>query len=179
MSLYRVDEQLWSARTVTLGEFTKTLHLAMLNNFDPKCLNMTDLNDFLQVVDQLGNRAEHVAVLTTMQIDPTPAECNTDIGLATFSMIRDLIVHLHENETDISKSVLVFLPTYRALEQQWSLLTATGLSFHLYALHSSIDMEHSLKAMEVACNFNRKVCHLDFGFTAILIFVSILASILV
>jgi len=178
MSLYRVEEQLWSA-ILTEGSSPKLYTLQCRNNFDPKCSKVTDLTDFLQVVDQLGNQAEHVSVVTIMQIDPTPAECNTDIGLATFSMIRDLIVHLHENETDISKSVLVFLPTYRALEQQWSLLTETGLSFRLYALHSSIDMEHSLKAMEVACNFNRKVCHLDFGFTAILIFVSILASILV
>ena len=110
-----------------------------------------------QVVEQLGSQPEHVDVLDDMLREPSAAVQGTDVGAATLNLIRDLIAHFHETEPDISKSVLVFLPTYRSLEQQWSLLSATGLSLRLYVLHSSIDIEHSVKAIEIACQHKRKV----------------------
>jgi hypothetical protein len=111
----------------------------------------------LQVVEQLGNRPEHLGVLDDLSMNRSPAVHGTDIGGATLNLIRDLVVEFHASEPDISKGVLVFLPTYRSLEQQWVLLHNAGLAFRLFVLHSSIDMEHSVKAMEVACNKNRKV----------------------
>lgn len=109
------------------------------------------------VVEQLGNRPEHLGVLDDLSMNRSPAVHGTDIGSATLNLIRDLVVEFHASEPDISKGVLVFLPTYRSLEQQWVLLHNAGFAFRLFVLHSSIDMEHSVKAMEVACNKNRKV----------------------
>ena len=91
-----------------------------------------------------------MGVLEDMEMNRSPAVQGTDIGGATLKLIRDLIVQFHATEPDISKGVLVFLPTYRSIEQQWLLLHNAGSAFRLFVLHSSIDIEHSVKAMEIA-----------------------------
>lgn len=98
-----------------------------------------------------------MGILDDMTMNRSPAVQGTDIGGATLNLIRDLVVQFHATEPDISKGVLVFLPTYRSLEQQWVLLHNAGPAFRLFVLHSSIDIEHSVKAMEIACNKKRKV----------------------
>jgi len=99
-----------------------------------------------------------LGVLDDMLMNPSPAvNGRTDIGGATLNLIRDLVVQFHATEPDVSKSVLVFLPTYRSLEQQWLLLKNAGPAFRLFVLHSSIDIEHSVKAMEISCKMRRKV----------------------
>ncbi|KAI5062983.1 hypothetical protein GOP47_0021530 [Adiantum capillus-veneris] len=65
-------------------------------------------------------------------------------------MITSLVSHLHEEESDWKKNILIFLPTYKALEEQWSHLKSRGLKLKVFVLHSSIDMDHSLQAMEVS-----------------------------
>jgi len=99
-----------------------------------------------------------VDVLDNILMNPSPAvNGRTDIGGATLGLIRDLVVQFHATEPDVSKSVLIFLPTYKSLEQQWLLLNNAGPAFRLFVLHSSIDIEHSVKAMEIACKKRRKV----------------------
>lgn len=111
-----------------------------------------------QAMKLLGNEPHHMAVLDAMNENFAPTEKGPrDIGVPTQNLIRDRIVHLHHSEPDLSKNVLVFLPTYRILEQQWLLLNATREPFQLYVLHSSIDMEHSIRTMQACPLKQRKV----------------------
>ncbi|KAF2315012.1 hypothetical protein GH714_037553 [Hevea brasiliensis] len=50
---------------------------------------------------------------------------------------------------DIEKGILVFLPTYRDLEQQWNLLKPLSSWFKVHILHRSIDTEQALMAMKI------------------------------
>ncbi|MCO5563609.1 hypothetical protein L7F22_017256 [Adiantum nelumboides] len=72
-------------------------------------------------------------------------------------MITKLVSHLHEEESDWKKNILIFLPTYKALEEQWSLLKSRGLNLKVFVLHSSINMEHSLQAMEVSLQMRKVI----------------------
>ncbi|XP_052170018.1 DExH-box ATP-dependent RNA helicase DExH8 isoform X2 [Diospyros lotus] len=71
-------------------------------------------------------------------------------------LIHDLVVYIHKNEPDIEKSILVFLPTYHFLEQQWILLKPFSSSFKVHILHRSVDTEQALMAMKI-CKNRRKV----------------------
>ncbi|KAL5713084.1 RNA helicase [Ranunculus cassubicifolius] len=64
-------------------------------------------------------------------------------------LIHQLVLHIHENEPDLEKSILVFLPTYYSLEQQWSLLKPFSSFFKVYILHRSIDTDQALMAMKI------------------------------
>lgn len=64
-------------------------------------------------------------------------------------LIHDLLLHIHKNEPDIEKSILVFLPTYYSLEQQWFLLKPFSRIFKVHILHRSVDTEQALKAMKI------------------------------
>ncbi|KAK9086398.1 hypothetical protein Syun_028792 [Stephania yunnanensis] len=78
------------------------------------------------------------------------------IKAAVHKLIHDLVMHIHENEPDIEKSILVFLPTYHSLEQQWSLLKSFSSCFEVHILHRSIDTDKALMAMKI-CKSHRKV----------------------
>ncbi|KAG1371262.1 hypothetical protein COCNU_16G003560 [Cocos nucifera] len=80
---------------------------------------------------------------------PNPAAAKADMDPQVHMLIHMLILHLHENEPDIEKSILVFLPTYYALEQQWILLRPLSSFFKVYILHRSIDTDQALLAMRV------------------------------
>ncbi|XP_057509428.1 DExH-box ATP-dependent RNA helicase DExH8 [Actinidia eriantha] len=80
---------------------------------------------------------------------PTPYVANAGIKAELHKLIHDLVLHIHKNEPDIEKSILVFLPTYRSLEQQWSLLKPFSTSFKVHILHRSIDIEEALMAMKI------------------------------
>ncbi|KAG0553883.1 hypothetical protein M758_12G048900 [Ceratodon purpureus] len=138
-------------------ERVERIYIANLAATVQSHLLQTKVKYLENAVEQLGNRPEHVGILDDMTMNRSPAVQGTDIGGATLNLIRDLVVQFHATEPDISKGVLVFLPTYRSLEQQWVLLRNAGPAFSLFVLHSSIDIEHSVKAMEIACNKKRKV----------------------
>lgn len=87
---------------------------------------------------------------------PSPLTADADIKPEMYQLIHNLIIHIHKNERDIEKGILVFLPTYYALEQQWLLLKPFSVSFKVHILHSSIDTEQALKAMKI-CKSHRKV----------------------
>lgn len=80
-----------------------------------------------------------------------------DIKAKVHKLIHDLVWHIHEHEPDIEKSILIFLPTYYALEQQWFLLKPFSSSFKVHILHSSIDTEQALMTMKI-WKSHRKVC---------------------
>ncbi|KAJ4782641.1 RNA helicase family protein [Rhynchospora pubera] len=71
-------------------------------------------------------------------------------------LIHKLILHLHSKEMDIEKGILVFLPTYYALEEQWNHLKNLASTFEVHILHRSIDINQALQAMK-ASKTRRKV----------------------
>lgn len=71
-------------------------------------------------------------------------------------LIHDLVLHINRNEPDIEKSILIFLPTYYSLVQQWNLLKPFHKLFKVHILHRSFDTEQALNAMKL-CQFRRKV----------------------
>ncbi|XP_038905398.1 DExH-box ATP-dependent RNA helicase DExH8 isoform X2 [Benincasa hispida] len=78
----------------------------------------------------------------------SPSTSSAEIKPEVHRLIHNLLLHIHKNESDIEKSVLIFLPTYYTLEQQWHLLKSLS-SFKVYILHSSIDIEEALTAMRI------------------------------
>jgi hypothetical protein len=80
---------------------------------------------------------------------PSPSMASADIKPDVHKLIHNLVLHIHENEPDIEKSILVFLPTYHSLEKQWNLLKSLSSSFKIHILHSSVDTEEALKAMKI------------------------------
>ncbi|XP_004290791.1 PREDICTED: zinc finger CCCH domain-containing protein 31 [Fragaria vesca subsp. vesca] len=79
----------------------------------------------------------------------TPSLSKADIEPEVHSIIHQLVLHIHKQEPDIEKSILIFLPTYYALEQQWFLLKPLSSSFKVHILHSSIDTEQALMTMKI------------------------------
>ncbi|XAR61337.1 RNA helicase [Bertholletia excelsa] len=80
---------------------------------------------------------------------PNPSIAEADMKPEVHELIHELVLHIHKNEPDIEKSILVFLPTYHSLEQQWSLLKPFSSAFKVHILHSSIDTEQALMAMRI------------------------------
>ncbi|KAM1760177.1 hypothetical protein ACFX12_003077 [Malus domestica] len=72
-----------------------------------------------------------------------------DIKPEVHQLIHRLVLHIHDHEPDIEKSILIFLPTYYALVQQWFLLKLFSSSFKVHILHSSIDTEQALMSMKI------------------------------
>ncbi|CAI9300282.1 unnamed protein product [Lactuca saligna] len=64
-------------------------------------------------------------------------------------LIHNLVLHIHKTESDMEKSILIFLPTYYSLEQQWLSLSRFSSAFKIHILHSSIDTEQALNAMRI------------------------------
>lgn len=93
---------------------------------------------------------------------PSPSMADADIKPDVHKLIHKLLLHIHENEPDIEKSILVFLPTYFSLEQQGNLLKPLSSSFKVHILHSSVDTEQALMTMKI-WKSHRKVCHDQFS----------------
>ncbi|EXC10294.1 Zinc finger CCCH domain-containing protein 31 [Morus notabilis] len=102
-----------------------------------------------QVTELLGISSESSALSLRYCSDPTPYMANAIIKPEVHKLIHDLVLHIHENEPDIEKSILIFLPTYYSLEQQWYLLKPLSSSFKVHILHSSVDTEQALLAMRI------------------------------
>ncbi|XP_057963886.1 DExH-box ATP-dependent RNA helicase DExH8 isoform X2 [Malania oleifera] len=100
-----------------------------------------------QVTEFLGISSESLS--DTYCSGSSPSLSDADIKPEVHKLIHDLVLHIHDNEPDIEKSILVFLPTYHSLEQQWYLLRPLYSSFKVHILHSSIDTEQALMAMKI------------------------------
>ncbi|KAL3827824.1 hypothetical protein ACJIZ3_016626 [Penstemon smallii] len=100
-----------------------------------------------QVSELLGMNSDNLSMRYCS--GPSPAMADADLKPEVHKLIHDLVLHIHKNEPDIEKSILVFLPTYYALEQQWFLLKPFSESFKVHILHRSIDTEQALKAMKI------------------------------
>lgn len=84
------------------------------------------------------------------------SESEANMNEEVHQLIHNLVIHIHKNEPDMEKSILIFLPTYYALEQQWSTLSRYSSDFKIHILHSSIDTEQALNAIRI-CRSHRKV----------------------
>ncbi|KAM2988867.1 hypothetical protein FF2_002905 [Malus domestica] len=81
--------------------------------------------------------------------DASPSMAQADIKPEVHQLIHRLVLHIHDHEPDIEKSILIFLPTYYALVQQWFLLKLFSSSFKVHILHSNIDIEQALMSMKI------------------------------
>ncbi|KAL8530954.1 hypothetical protein ACS0TY_007830 [Phlomoides rotata] len=100
-----------------------------------------------QIIDLLGMECENPSLQYCSGVSPMMAA--VDFKPDVYKLIHDLVLHIHENEPDIEKSILIFLPTYYALEKQWFLLKPFSKIFKVHILHRSIDIEQALKAMKI------------------------------
>ncbi|KAF5190731.1 Atp-dependent rna helicase protein [Thalictrum thalictroides] len=99
-----------------------------------------------QVHEILGMDSGFVSDKNSSGLSPSS---EAEIKPEEYKLIHSLVLHIHENEPDLEKSILVFLPTYYSLEQQWSLLRPFSSFFKVYILHRSIDTEQALMAMKI------------------------------
>lgn len=111
------------------------------------------LTFLMQVANSLGTSSE---MMKSICPGPDPSTANANINPELHKLIHDLVLHIHVNEPDIEKSILVFLPTYYSLEQQWRLMKPLESTFKVHILHSSIDTEQALMAMKISKS-HRKV----------------------
>ncbi|KAL0435891.1 UNVERIFIED_CONTAM: DExH-box ATP-dependent RNA helicase DExH8 [Sesamum radiatum] len=100
-----------------------------------------------QVSELLGLNCENLS--SEYCSGPNPTMAQPDFKPEVHKLIHNLVLHIHNNEPDIEKSILVFLPTYYTLEQQWFLLKPFSESFKVHILHRSIDTEQALRAMKI------------------------------
>jgi len=87
---------------------------------------------------------------------PSPDSSEATMNEEVHRLIHNLVLHIHKSEPDMEKSILVFLPTYHALEEQWLALSRFRNAFKIHILHSSIDTEQALNAMRIS-KTHRKV----------------------
>lgn len=92
---------------------------------------------------------------------PSPDSSEATMNREVHKLIHNLVLHIHKYEPDMEKSILIFLPTYYALEQQWLDLICVSSTFEIHILHSSIDTEQALNAMRISKS-HRKVCLFTF-----------------
>ncbi|XP_047057420.1 zinc finger CCCH domain-containing protein 4 [Lolium rigidum] len=100
-----------------------------------------------QIADILKMSSES---LSTKYCSGEDADAEADLNPDVYQLIHELLLHIHLNDPDIEKSVLVFLPTYYALEQQWIRLLSLSSFFKVHILHRSIDTDEALQTMKVS-----------------------------
>ncbi|KAK3163551.1 hypothetical protein QOZ80_1AG0005160 [Eleusine coracana subsp. coracana] len=115
--------------------------------FQRKVLYLDQIADILNINSQS---------LSTKYCNGPDASADADLNSDVYELIHKLLLHIHQSEPDISKSILVFLPTYYALEQQWIRLLPLGSTFKVHILHRSIDTDEALQTMKVSKS-HRKV----------------------
>ncbi|KAL9247162.1 hypothetical protein vseg_020625 [Gypsophila vaccaria] len=110
-----------------------------------------------QVADLVGEHSDSSDSLSLKYCcGIAPNMAMADIKLDVHKLIHELVLYIHKNEPEIGKSILVFLPTYYSLEQQWVLLMPFHSCFKVHILHSSVDTEQALMAMKISKS-HRKV----------------------
>ncbi|KAL8253685.1 hypothetical protein R6Q59_031906 [Mikania micrantha] len=100
-----------------------------------------------QVVELLEGSSESLSMKYCS--GPTPDLSEATMNEEVHKLIHNLVLHIHKTEPDMEKSILIFLPTYHALEQQWLALCRFSSAFKIHILHSSIDTEQALGAMRI------------------------------
>ncbi|CAD6239092.1 unnamed protein product [Miscanthus lutarioriparius] len=88
--------------------------------------------------------------LSTKYCSGLDASADAEINYDVYELIHKLLLHIHQNEPDVSKSILVFLPTHYALEQQWIRLFPFSSTFKVHILHRSIDTDEALQTMKIS-----------------------------
>ncbi|KAL3717612.1 hypothetical protein ACJRO7_009105 [Eucalyptus globulus] len=101
-----------------------------------------------QVTKLLGISSDSESLSVKYCNGESPSTAKADIEPEVHGLIRDLIMYIHENEPDIEKSILIFLPSYRSRVQQWHLLKSLSSLFKVI-LHNSIDTEQALLDMKI------------------------------
>ncbi|XP_039160559.1 DExH-box ATP-dependent RNA helicase DExH8-like [Eucalyptus grandis] len=101
-----------------------------------------------QVTKLLGMSSDSESLSVKYCNGESPSTAKADIEPEVHRLIHDLIMHIHENEPDIEKSILIFLPSYRSRVQQWRLLKSLSSLFKVI-LHNSIDTEQALLDMKI------------------------------
>jgi len=96
---------------------------------------------------------EHKTFIRNMQKDPN-ADLDTDRGRSLsdsiLALIRTLVTCL-DDEEPISAPFLIFVPTYKHLEQLYNTLSMVNDStLTLNVLHSAIDIEDCMRSLETA-----------------------------
>ncbi|ONK62931.1 uncharacterized protein A4U43_C07F9610 [Asparagus officinalis] len=102
-----------------------------------------------QVAERVGLAPENSESLSSSYCSGQNCYADADLNPPVYELIHTLILHIHENEPDTKKSILVFLPTYFALEKQWVLLKPFKSRFKIHILHSSIGTDQALLAMKM------------------------------
>ena len=82
-------------------------------------------------------------------------DCIVTVLLLLLSGVLE--VWCHERDPDLSHAILVFLPTWRMLEQGHALLEQLQLNLACFALHSYIDIDECIESMEHAPDQQRKI----------------------
>ena len=103
--------------------------------------NAFQIADILKINSQL---------LSTTYCSGLDASADAEITSDVYELIHKLLLHIHQNEPDIGKSILVFLPTYYALEKQWIRLLPYSSTFKVHILHRSIDTDEALQTMKIS-----------------------------
>lgn len=111
------------------------------------------------MITLLGRNSDSPSAEYCSGEEPTTADAN--IKPEVHRLIHNLVLWIDRKESDIEKSILVFLPTYRSLVEQWFLLKPLSSLFNVHILHSSIDTDHALKAMKIS-KTHRKVYFSEF-----------------
>ena len=70
------------------------------------------------------------------------------LDVNALAFVAEFVNHLHRDDPDPEKHMLVFLPTYRSLEDCYAQLRATAPDLDVHALHSSTDTEACNRAIE-------------------------------
>ncbi|XP_076888613.1 DExH-box ATP-dependent RNA helicase DExH8-like [Bidens hawaiensis] len=107
-----------------------------------------------QVAEILGMSSESLSFKYCS--GPSPDSSEATMNREVHKLIHNLVLHIHKYEPDMEKSILIFLPTYYALEQQWLDLICVSSTFEIHILHSSIDAEQALNTMRISKS-HRKV----------------------
>ncbi|GJN41385.1 hypothetical protein PR202_gn00753 [Eleusine coracana subsp. coracana] len=116
--------------------------------FQRKVLYLDQIADILNINPQS---------LSTKYCNGPDASADADLNSDVYELIHKLLLHIHHSEPDISKSILVFLPTYYALEQQWIRLLPLGSTFKVHILHRSIDTDEALQTMKVSKSYRKVI----------------------
>ncbi|OEL23081.1 Zinc finger CCCH domain-containing protein 4 [Dichanthelium oligosanthes] len=111
------------------------------SHFQRKVLYLEQIADILKMNSKS---------LSTKYCSGLDASADAEINYDVYELIHKLLLHIHQNEPDIGKSILVFLPTYYALEQQWIRLLPFSSTFKVHILHRSIDTDEALQAMNIS-----------------------------
>ncbi|KAK7268844.1 hypothetical protein RIF29_21553 [Crotalaria pallida] len=116
-------------------------------SFNQKMVFQRSVSYLDQVAESLEISSE--VMHSRYSLGPDPFTANVNIKPGLHDLIHDLVLHIDDNEPDIEKSILVFLPTYSSLKQQWCLLKKLEAKFKVHVLNRSIDTEQALMAMKI------------------------------